>query len=306
MGLLGHRPRANPTDNQFQALARLSLANDSDRIVERMMCMLPDYDARSGGSRHNNKFVLKDQLGANLWDIEPLCQVAGVCEGSAVILDGCRGASIRWKDIPSIAYLQRQTWKRAILAYGLRSGTFWFSAGISIAFLLNKGLGVIIIIISLILMFGSPWTITKLYGGKVWGAAPWLIGFEGTLPIAKVEQMTFGDAIGRFSYAPSSSLWQGKDRNERIGNGPAWIEGSAPKPQLPPGQRFFTLIDTGTMTVTVFAAEKPPSVALIVGREGGMLRVALCHYERSTATLFKETVLRMESPMLDCAGGFSY
>jgi hypothetical protein len=306
MGLLGHRPRANPTDNQFQALARLSLANDSDRIVERMMCMLPDYDAPHGGSRHNNKFVLKDQLGANLWDIEPMCQVAGVCEGSAVVLAGCHGASIRWKDIPRIAYLHRQTWKRAFLAFGLRSGGYWFLAGLVVASFFSTSIGAFLILISLVLLFGSPWSITSLYGGKVWGAAPWLIGFEGTLPIAQVERMTFGNAIGRFLYAPSSSLWQGKDGKERIGNGPAWIEGSAPKPKLPPGQRFFTLIDTGTMTVTVFAAEKPPSVALIVGREGGMLRVALCHYERSTATLVKETVLRMESPMLDHASKFNY
>jgi hypothetical protein len=309
MGLLRHRPRANPTDNQFQALARLSLANDSDRIVERMMCMFPEYDAVNGGSRVNNKFVLKDQLGANLWDIEPLCQVAGVCEGSAVILDGCRGASIRWKEIPGIAYLHRKSWKRTFAALGLRSGAFWFLLGVSLAAVQvssTKALGIALIVLSLILTFSSPWTVVILYGGKVWGAAPWLIGFEGTLPIREIEKMTFGNAIGRFSYAPSSSLWQDKDPDERIGNGPAWIEGSVAKPQLPPGQRFFTLIDTGTMTVTVFAAERPPSVALIVGREGGMLRVALCHYERSTATLFKETVLRMETPVLNYAGKFSY
>jgi hypothetical protein len=309
MGLLGHRPCANPTDNEFQALARLSLANDSDRIVERMMCMLPDYDAHNGTSRYNNKFVLKDKLGANLWDIEPICQVAGVCEGSAVILDGCRGASIRWKDIPEIAYLRRLTWKRLLLGLGLRSGGLWFLIGISLVGIQGSssgGIGAFCLILGLILTFSSPWSISMIYGGKVWGAAPWLIGFEGTLPIKDIERMTFGTAIGRFSYAPSSSLWQNKERQERIGKGPAWIEKSAPKPDLPRGQRFFTLIDTGTMTVNVFAAEKPPSVALIVGREGGMLRVALCHYERSTATLFKETVLRMETPMLDYAGMFTH
>jgi hypothetical protein len=60
------------------------------------------------------------------------------------------------------------------------------------------------------------------------------------------------------------------------------------------------------MTVSVFAAERPPSVALIAGREGGMLRVVLCSYERSNATLVKETVLRMETPMLDKAGLLSW
>jgi hypothetical protein len=53
------------------------------------------------------------------------------------------------------------------------------------------------------------------------------------------------------------------------------------------------------MTVTVFAAERPPSVALLCGKEGGMLRAVLCSYERSTNTLQKECVLRMETPMWD-------
>jgi hypothetical protein len=53
------------------------------------------------------------------------------------------------------------------------------------------------------------------------------------------------------------------------------------------------------MTVTVFAAERPPSVALFCGKEGGMLRAVLCSYERSTNTLKKECVLRMETPMWD-------
>jgi hypothetical protein len=53
------------------------------------------------------------------------------------------------------------------------------------------------------------------------------------------------------------------------------------------------------MTVSIFSSERPPSVALICGKEGGMLRVVLCSYERSTNCLYKESVLRMETPMLD-------
>ncbi len=53
------------------------------------------------------------------------------------------------------------------------------------------------------------------------------------------------------------------------------------------------------MTVTVFAAARPPSVALLCGKEGGMLRAVLCSYERSTNSLQKECVLRMETPMWD-------
>lgn len=53
------------------------------------------------------------------------------------------------------------------------------------------------------------------------------------------------------------------------------------------------------MTVTVFAAARPPSVALLCGKEGGMLRAVLCSYKRSTNALTKECVLRMDSTMWD-------
>ena len=53
------------------------------------------------------------------------------------------------------------------------------------------------------------------------------------------------------------------------------------------------------MHVHVFSARAPPSVALVCGKEGGMLRVVLCSYEMEGNLLRKESVLRMETPMLD-------
>lgn len=107
-----------------------------------------------------------------------------------------------------------------------------------------------------------------------------------------------------FSYAPISSSISERDPKKRIGRGPAFIEhpGSNPNPPvLPKDHRLFTLIDTGTMTVTVFSAARPPSVALICGKEGGMLRVVLCSFEESRNCLHKETVLKLETPMMDQA-----
>ena len=302
MSLLKQRPRMNPYDTLFQALARLSLANDSDQIVERMICMLPDVAA---SPNLNKKFIVNDQLGAKLWDINPLCQVAGVCSDDGIILDGCRGISIRWKDIPQITPSRRSAWKRIFAELALRSGPLWFLFGcVLLAFGSSlTAAGVFVLLIGLALLIAAPWSVQLLYAGKIWGQSPWLIGIEGVLPIAKLEHLTFGSAIGRLSYAPSSSLLACKQARERVGRGPLWIEkpGSCAAPMLPKGQRFFTLLDTGSMTVSVFAAERPPSAALICGQEGGMLRVVLCHYERSTATMHKETVLRMETPMMDKA-----
>ena len=159
MALLRYRPRMNPEDSLFQALARLSLANDSDRIVERMVCMLPDPM-----KTHHTAFVLEDILGANLWDIEPLCQVAGVGNGNEVILDGCRGISIRWKDIPQIAFGGRVTWKKWGASTSLRSGPAWFLVGIYLTVSGNVAGGVIVLLIGLALILVAPWAVVALYG----------------------------------------------------------------------------------------------------------------------------------------------
>ncbi|KAI9847911.1 MAG: hypothetical protein M1837_001428 [Sclerophora amabilis] len=296
MALLQHRPRMDPTDDEFQALARLSLSNDSDSIVERMMCMLPANIPQNG-----SWFAGEDQFGAKLWDIEPKCQVAGVAHDSSVILDGCRGISIRWKNFPRLHYLNRITWKKLWAEIGLRGGPYliWIGIGLRSSFVATSPVlawvGVFLIIVSLIIVFTAPWCIVTLYGGKVWGQRPWLIGIEGTLPIETIERLTFGNSIGRFQYAPSSSLLCEGDNFERVGVQPH-IHG-----KVPPGHRVFTLVDTGTMMVTVFSAVRPPSVALLCGNEGGMIRAALCSYDRSTNCLHKETVVRMETPMWDKA-----
>ena len=49
----------------------------------------------------------------------------------------------------------------------------------------------------------------------------------------------------------------------------------------------------------MFEAERPPVVALLCGSEGGMQRAVMCSYDWTTQTLYRETVLRMETEVLD-------
>lgn len=53
------------------------------------------------------------------------------------------------------------------------------------------------------------------------------------------------------------------------------------------------------MTATLFLAARPPVCFLLAGAEGGMQRAIGCSYDWSTATLYRETVLRMETPIQD-------
>jgi hypothetical protein len=63
--------------------------------------------------------------------------------------------------------------------------------------------------------------------------------------------------------------------------------------------KVFTLVDTYTLTVTMFLAVRPPVAVLLCGHEGGMQRAVMCSYDWSTQTLYRETVLRMETPVLE-------
>lgn len=63
--------------------------------------------------------------------------------------------------------------------------------------------------------------------------------------------------------------------------------------------RIFTLVDTSMMTVTMFEARKPPVAVLLCAQEGGMQRAIACSYDWTTNTCYRETVLRMHTPVLE-------
>jgi len=64
-------------------------------------------------------------------------------------------------------------------------------------------------------------------------------------------------------------------------------------------EQIFTLVDTCTMKVTLFKAARPPVMFMLCGSEGGMQRAMGCSYDWTTGTLYRETVLRMETPVIE-------
>ncbi|KAF7166147.1 hypothetical protein CNMCM5623_010024 [Aspergillus felis] len=63
--------------------------------------------------------------------------------------------------------------------------------------------------------------------------------------------------------------------------------------------KIFTLVDTNTLTVTLFRAVRPPVAMLLCGSEGGMQRALLCSYDWKSQTLYRESVLRVETLVLE-------
>lgn len=307
MGLLRRRPTVVKTDSAFQAFARLSLANDTDLLLERLICILP--------SRLNQAwYEMEDQWGVSLWDILPSTQVCGIADDDTVVVDGAYAASIRWKAFAPVASLTRDSWKRFFLRYAFLSASYLFIAGISMLAVGRPsgnptilGIGAILLVIGLCFIFLAPYIIRVLYTGKIWGVQAWFFGFEGYMDISTIETHIFGADMGHLKWSTNGSplsLHAPNEFGECVGQDPTRNPETAEKVKRAiyaeaGSQRIFTLVDTYTLSVTLFEAVRPPVAVVICGNEGGMQRALLCSYHWASQTLYRETVLRMNTTVLE-------
>ena len=88
MGLFRQRPQVDRGDSAFQAFARLFLNNDSDMLLQRLICILPK-------ERLGDWSAMDDAWNVKLWDMYPSRQVAGIGHDDIVLIDGAFGATIR-------------------------------------------------------------------------------------------------------------------------------------------------------------------------------------------------------------------
>lgn len=321
MGLLHYRVERDDTDSEFQSLAQLSLRNDGDRIVERMVSLYP-YPT-PGSFKPFRTLARADLFSTHLWDIEPTCEVVGVAhEDNTVLLDGCRAMHIRWKGFPRPAVVRDLGFQRFLAAIFVTAGTWWFVQGVGLAVIYTPSLATVdasheviqiikwmvagFLFVSVLLSVTGPFAVRRLHGGQVLQSTSNLVAFEGVMPIAKLERLVFGNDNSRLSYDASSTPINGHYRHPslRIGFEPDWVRDERPdliEPELPKGHRLFTLVDTGELSVSIFHAERPPTVALLCGREGGMMRAVLCSWQFENDCLYKEAVVRMPSNIYEAA-----
>ncbi|KAH0831057.1 hypothetical protein J3R83DRAFT_13580 [Lanmaoa asiatica] len=293
MGFFEHRIHPHSQETELQALVRLSMANDNDRLVERMVSLLP---SRTSDTAY--WYAEDDEWGSNLWDIEPDIQVVGMTESNALVLGGCRAAAIRWKDFPSVSFAMRRSVKRMIATY--LPNFLWELLFLGI--ILEAGASVLPgaaapLIIALILMLFAPLLVAYGTSGRIVQAQPWLIGVKGLISAEEASELTYGGAISalpRTSYSPSGTPLSKTETGQFRRGDPAQLE--ALKPQR--GEReanddLYTLIDTLSATIYYFRAARPPTVCVFTGRESGMGRFVLCSERCTINELHKETVVRM-------------
>lgn len=216
-----------PQSPALKGYGRLSLANDSDKLLERYICTLP---------REPNQpwHDMTDAYDSSLWDIDPVCQVAAICDNDTVVLDGARGATIEWSRFDCIWYATGASWKRLIASFLMRFGWALFLFGILLIGLglvaydpatrsVYLGFGLIIFFIWFASVLVNPLLVRTVLAGKVQDIQGAFYGVEGYLNPATVERLIFGGNFGRFKWSSHGSLLsrsQINEHKERVGIDP--------------------------------------------------------------------------------------
>jgi hypothetical protein len=324
------RPPVNLKDIDFQAFARLSLENNSDRLLERLICLLPP-------KRSAPWYDWSDAWpGVKLWDIEPIIQVAAIADNHTVVLDGAYGATIHWRKLHPVAFSKRKTAWREVVKWAIRLGAAYFiTAVVMVATSPKPGnttinipneppyvihqptspvfiLGLIFLILTLLVLVYAPWAMLKIYRGKFWSTQGWFFGIEGCVDIGKVEKCLFGCNHHRLKWSTNGSTLSchhlGRLHNENgrecLPEEPAaasWNRDDFERERAARGgkERLYTLIDTYSMEATLFWAEVPPTAVFICGSEGGMKRAMLCSFDWKTNSFVRETVVRIKTMVID-------
>ena len=327
MGFLRIRPMINSSDSEFQAFARLSMANDSDLFLERMLCLLPK-------SAEEPWWSLSDAWDVRIWDVDPKIQICGIGEDNTMIVDGARGAWIRWHSFAPVLTLGKERLLRRLVRWILRSFPALFLVGLIWIIIVETipghefvptfvlGIGPAFLCVSSMVVLSAPVLIRQIYRAKVHASQPWFFGIEGYVDLYELELLIFGSNEGKLQWSTISSRLCSHDVDRGSTETDSlrvdiekqnWICGKDPvkarndikelvkkanKSSIS-GLKIFTLVDTYTMTVTLFQAVRPPVAVVLAGAEGGMQRALLCSYNLSTGALCRETVLRMETRVRD-------
>ena len=291
MGFFEHRIQPDYFEDDLRALARLSMANDSDRIAERMVSLLPSTISQTACW-----YADDDTYSANLWDVLPEIQVAGITEKGALVLDGCKAACIRWKDFPEVAFDKSDSVRRTLIQFVPYLAWPTIIAGIAVWLFIELG-GIILLVCGTVLLLLSPRLFVISEAGRVSNAQPWLIGVKGILDIDRAAMYLYGGGnkarYRRLCFTPSGSEFAAPEQGSIRAGSDVQFNNAIEAERGPQAGRTYTLIDTYSATIYYFCADKPPTVCLFTGREGGLGRFVLCSERCGDNELHKETVLRM-------------
>jgi hypothetical protein len=276
MGLLRLRPTVHKTDTDFQAFARLSLANDSDMMLERLLCL-------SKRTKSSPWHDMADSWDAKLWQIKPHFQIASLESNNTVVIGNSSGARIDWTSLYPVDFTRAGVQHRGRWRFARHITTYllaWLQVYYMIQFIVvpvvaDLGHSNIMqnALDRVVQIYGIMWLMLSFLALSI-PAILWqhfcsdletvqgrFFGIEGRPRLGQVEAYLFGANCSMLKWSVDCVA-----------------EESRPRGNADSG-RIFTLIDTRSNTATTFRADEPPSLIFVGASEQGVLRALLCSYD---------------------------
>ena len=207
MGFLRQRPNIVRSDSAFQAFARLSLANDGNILLERLICLLLH-------SVDDEWCSLGDAWNVMLWDIYPQVQICGLGLDDTVILDEALGAMIRWDMFVTVLNLGQETMRHRLSRWTMRGVPgLWFliliwTISSSVEVKIDNPILIVPITLLSLLSFGFlllPYFILFIYRTHIHKSQPFFFfGFEGYMHMYHLELLVFGTFERRLQWSTAS------------------------------------------------------------------------------------------------------
>lgn len=155
----------------------------------------------------------------------PSANHSDIREDDVVILDGCFAAKVHWNRFRRPVHAHKSTILRKIIRFILWINLVLLitglalvaqhlaacSSGSSLGSFACDGLnptrdvGIAFLVICLVIYLVSPAALRQLYRGKIRDIEPGLYGFEGYLPVEKIESLIFGVVRNRLTWSSHAS-----------------------------------------------------------------------------------------------------
>ncbi|KAF6836588.1 hypothetical protein CPLU01_03623 [Colletotrichum plurivorum] len=245
------RPVVNKHDSGFEAFAKLCLCNDSGDFLGRLICVA----TRPGTEWYRTE----DRWNTKIGDIRPLGIVRNVTSSGldTVVLDGVRGVSIHWDGLDPEPYFDEDKTGGYAARFFTVALMWCLSAPLIAAFSVFVSPKMLEFLpITALFALVAPVMLLKTRTRVRQPPKPKsrLVGIEGLVDAGTVEKHLWGFDHGNLTDDTALSYGQ---------------------PMSADGGHFFTLLDTGRMTVTHFQSSDPPIAMLLAEEEGGRWRALL-------------------------------
>ncbi|KAB2572896.1 hypothetical protein DBV05_g8421 [Lasiodiplodia theobromae] len=266
----------------------------------------PDQRAGQGGDGVGTERTRDHSSSTDLQYLLDTLQNAQGADERVLHLSGIPGATIDWTCLDPAASQAVAGKRGRILAVLLSiipvvvicALYILFIAGwiprehCEIRFYILCGVGGLLMCLTAFVGLGATWLAVAPPDGDAQDLRPRLVGVEGHVDIRTIESHLFGFNHGRLAEVASSSREQYSDD---VAQSPSAQESASGQTE---SGLVFTLVDTYTMTVYRFGAERPPVAAFICGNDDNPKTAVLCSYDWHTKTFCREAAIEVDSMFL--------